>query len=346
MLMDPRDLTHDDVTLRFDDDGAPTDVITMIDLDGVTAYDKLATILARRPDRIGLIGMASQPLPPESATLLAELTFTLIRDPQHAPQAAAATTVVVPDPGLTCATIAAKVTSAPRATVATFSLLAVDTSLVDGLVLESFAYSMLLGGPEFAAWRSQRTPREIPTVAQPVRIERSGGRLDIVLDHTERRNAFSRHLRAELIEALHLVELDPSITEVVISGDGTTFSSGGDLDEFGQATDLSAAHAARLAQSAGLALHRVADRATVVLHGTCFGAGIEVPAFAGRVLARPGTTVCLPELGMGLLPGAGGTASIRQRIGQWRTAYMVLSGAAIDVDQALDWGLVDELVVS
>ena len=78
-------------------------------------------------------------------------------------------------------------------------------------------------------------------------------------------------------------------------------------------------------------------------HGPCIGAGIEVPAFAGSVLASPGTTFRLPELRMGLIPGAGGTVSIPRRIGRWRTAYLALSGAPIGIETAQAWGLVDGL---
>jgi enoyl-CoA hydratase/carnithine racemase len=49
----------------------------------------------------------------------------------------------------------------------------------------------------------------------------------------------------------------------------------------------------------------------------------------------------LPELSLGLLPGAGGTVSVTRRIGRWRTAYLVLSGLSIDADTAVTWGLAD-----
>jgi enoyl-CoA hydratase/carnithine racemase len=73
------------------------------------------------------------------------------------------------------------------------------------------------------------------------------------------------------------------------------------------------------------------------------GSGIELPAFAGRVLAAPDTQVRLPELALGLIPGAGGTVSITARIGRHRTALLGLTGAPVDADTALAWGLVDEL---
>jgi enoyl-CoA hydratase/carnithine racemase len=90
-------------------------------------------------------------------------------------------------------------------------------------------------------------------------------------------------------------------------------------------------------------LHRIAHRTEVRPHGPCVGAGIELAAFAGRVVASPGTTVRLPEVGMGLIPGAGGTVSIPRRIGRWRTLYLALSGRDLDAATAARWGLVDEI---
>ena len=62
-----------------------------------------------------------------------------------------------------------------------------------------------------------------------------------------------------------------------------------------------------------------------------------------HIRCHPDATIGLPELALGLIPGAGGTVSITRRIGRWRTAYLVLSGATIDAATALAWGLVDEI---
>jgi enoyl-CoA hydratase/carnithine racemase len=77
------------------------------------------------------------------------------------------------------------------------------------------------------------------------------------------------------------------------------------------------------------------------VHGPCAGSGVELPAFAARVVARPDFSATLPEVGLGLIPGAGGTASITARVGRHRMALLALSGARIDAATALAWGLVD-----
>jgi enoyl-CoA hydratase/carnithine racemase len=68
---------------------------------------------------------------------------------------------------------------------------------------------------------------------------------------------------------------------------------------------------------------------------------LEMAAFCGWIEAQDDSVFGLPELGLGLIPGAGGTVSVTRRIGRWRTAYLVLSGRVIDADTALAWGLVD-----
>ena len=99
----------------------------------------------------------------------------------------------------------------------------------------------------------------------------------------------------------------------------------------------------RTTRNAGIHLAGLADRVVAHVHGPCVGAGVELPAFAGRVVARSDTTFLLPEVAMGLVPGAGGTASIPRRVGRHRTAYLALSGRPIDATTALEWGLVDAL---
>jgi enoyl-CoA hydratase len=99
-----------------------------------------------------------------------------------------------------------------------------------------------------------------------------------------------------------------------------------------------------VSRSVGLTLARCADRVEVHVHGSCIGAGIEIPAFSHRVVAKRDASFSLPEVGFGLIPGAGGTASLPRRIGRHRTAYAALSGEKIDALRAHEWGLVDQLV--
>ena len=183
-------------------------------------------------------------------------------------------------------------------------------SVADGLVAESATYSTLQAGPEFRSWLSGRERRARGTDAElPVRVERDGDVLRLVLQRAHVRNAFNAAMRDALLEGLAVAAAEPSL-RVEISGIGPAFCAGGDLDEFGTATDPASAHLLRVARSAGLALAGLAERVTARVHGTCIGAGIELPAFCGRVVAAPDASFALPEVAMGLIPGAGGTVSL------------------------------------
>ncbi|OBG65680.1 enoyl-CoA hydratase/isomerase family protein [Mycobacterium sp. E3339] len=213
------------------------------------------------------------------------------------------------------------------------------------VLTESLAYSTLQAGPEFARWLGERGPAEVPDIADPVRAERDGDTLRIAFNRPQRHNAFSTDTRAALLEALTVAQLDPSVTGIVLSGNGPSFCSGGDLAEFGTFADPASAHLARTRHSPALALDALTARlgraCRAEVHGRVLGSGLEMAAFCGRVSARADAVFGLPELQLGLIPGAGGTLSVTRRIGRWRTAYLVLSGRTIDAQTALAWGLVD-----
>jgi enoyl-CoA hydratase/carnithine racemase len=216
-----------------------------------------------------------------------------------------------------------------------------------GVVTESLAYSTLQSGPEFARWLAERGPAGVPDIPDPVQADRDGNRLNIRFNRPQRHNAFSTDARAALLEALEVARLDPSVTEVVLSGNGPSFCSGGDLAEFGTFADPASAHIARTRHSPALVLDELTSRlgrnCRAEVHGQVLGSGLEMAAHCGWVQAHPDSVLGLPELSLGLIPGAGGTVSGTRRIGRWRTAYLVLSGQTIDARTALRWGLVDEI---
>ncbi|MGE2722487.1 enoyl-CoA hydratase/isomerase family protein [Mycolicibacterium celeriflavum] len=216
-----------------------------------------------------------------------------------------------------------------------------------GVVTESLAYSTLQAGPEFARWLEERGPSELPEIPDPVVAERIDDTLHVRFNRVQRHNAFSTDARGALLEALEVARLDPSVTAVVLSGNGRSFCSGGDLAEFGTFADPASAHIARTRYSPALVLAELTDRlgkrCRARVHGHVLGSGLEMAAFCGHVESSRDAVFGLPELGLGLIPGAGGTVSVTRRIGRWRTAYLVLSGQTFDAPTALRWGLIDEI---
>lgn len=327
--------------LRLDADGAPQPACVVVDLDTASA-GPVGPAAAAAPTTAVLVGVTQRP---PSAAVEARARAL---DCTFAPPGTGAGRPFVPaaDPAAAAADLHDVIAAAPRAAMALARLLRLTAAVPvnEGLAAESAVYSMLLAGPEFARWLAERHPRAAATDTGPaVRVTRHADALDVLIDRPARHNAFDRSVRDGLVDAFDLAIADPTIRRVDLRGAGPSFCSGGDLAEFGLSADVSTAHLIRLDRSVAARVHARRARVVAHLHGACIGAGIEIPSFAGRVVARPDTYIELPELGMGLVPGAGGTIGLPRRIGRWRTAYLALSGAPLDPPTALAWGLVDAL---
>ncbi|MFD0686419.1 enoyl-CoA hydratase/isomerase family protein [Actinomadura fibrosa] len=321
-------------------DGAVRDPLVFVDLAGMPGDAAIvadAVRQARESDRI-LIGTARGGQPPLELVQALDLTLGTSE--------AGRETVDVADPEERVRALHDAVTSHPQAALMLRDVLRTTGELPvpAALDVESYAYSTLLGGEEFRRWLAARGPRPgPPETTEPVLVARDGGRLRITLNRPERRNAYGRQVRDALVDALEVALLDGGIGRVTLDGAGPAFCSGGDLGEFGTAPDLATAHLVRTRGGAGRLVHRLGSRLEVRVHGTCVGAGVELPALAARVTARPDATFRLPEVSMGLIPGAGGTVGVPRRIGRWRALYLALTGEALDAETAHAWGLVDGL---
>jgi enoyl-CoA hydratase/carnithine racemase len=315
-------------------------------LELVTATPETIGVLAGRPLLAVDLGIAD----PAAVSDLAEHTrsypcVTVALSPEPAGAKPPGFDVVLAaDDEAALDAVVAGVARAPQAAVVLVQVLRMGRGrpLDEGLAIESLAYATLQGGAEHRAWLAGHRPKPRPAPSHsPVATERRGGTLIVTLRRPEVRNAVDIGVRDGLVEAFDLAAHDPTIEQVELRGEGPDFSSGGDLTEFGTTPDAPTGHLVRSTRSPARALAAVADRTTAYVHGASIGAGIELAALARRVVATPDATFRLPELGLGLIPGAGGTATIPRRIGPQRTAWMALTGAAIDAPTALAWGLVD-----
>jgi enoyl-CoA hydratase/carnithine racemase len=243
-------------------------------------------------------------------------------------------------------TLAGAVLASPVASVALAQVLRTGRRLdvAGALVVESLAYGALQAGAAHRRWLDERPDRPPRTEGDEpaVLVELHGDTLHLTLNRPWVRNAYNAAMRDDLVAALAVAVADPSI-QIVLDGSGPSFCSGGDLAEFGTAQDVADAHVIRTTRSAGHLLAQLRERTCVRVRGACVGAGIELPAFAERIEAAPDSRFQLPEVSMGLIPGAGGTASIPRRIGPERTAWLGLTGQPLDAPTALRWGLVDEI---
>jgi enoyl-CoA hydratase/carnithine racemase len=265
-------------------------------------------------------------------------------DPAH-PLAAGLDAVV--EPPVSLRSIVEQVSARPRAAAVVVQLLRLLPALPleQGLVAESLAYAALQGSEDHRQWIAARR-RETGGIRPSghVVVERDGDRLTIRLDNPDAGNAIDRPMRDQLHEALSLAALDLEIGRVSLRAAGRSFSMGAELAEFGTTTDPAMAHAIRCRTLPAHVALRCADRLDAHIRGACVGAGLELAAYARRVTATPDAWFQLPELAMGILPGAGGCVSLPRRIGRQRTALMILSGRRLSARTALDWGLVDAIM--
>jgi len=321
--------------------GCPLVVIEAAD--GAAAAALAGLDITALPAVIALVAHDPGCLPPAS---FGSADLILTEDKDMDKDAGAGTPFIAPADGIAAALARLQMVVAEHPVAAASLALLLRSSaglpVPAGLVAESAAYSALQEGAEFRHWRAAHEPRPPEPEISRVRVERSPGERRITLNRPDRRNAVDWRMRDALASALAEAWPDPAV-RVVLDGAGPDFCAGGDLDEFGSRPDPALAHLVRLTRSPALLLHFLAGRTTAYLHGACLGAGIELPAFASTVVAAPGSRIGLPEIGLGLIPGAGGTVSLPRRIGRRRTAFLALTGTVIEAEQALAWGLIDAI---
>jgi 3-hydroxyacyl-CoA dehydrogenase len=170
-----------------------------------------------------------------------------------------------------------------------------------------------------------------------VSLAREGAVAVIMIDHPPV-NALSGDVRAELVATLDVALADDAVRAIVVAGAGTSFCAGADIREFDlppqppHLTDV---------------IQRFADSAKPViaaLHGNVLGGGCELAAGCHYRVAMRGARIGLPEVNLGLLPGAGGTQRLPRLIGFDGALAMMLDGRPRAVDAAEVAGFVDEIV--
>lgn len=151
-------------------------------------------------------------------------------------------------------------------------------------------------------------------------------------------NALSANVRDGLYEGFKAAIADDSAKSIVLICDGRTFIAGADISEFGGA-------------SKGASLFDVQTMmedspkpVVAAIHGTALGGGLEVALVAHYRVAVPSAKVGLPEVNLGLLPGAGGTQRLPRIVGAEKALEMMTSGSHVPAKAANAMGLVDELV--
>jgi enoyl-CoA hydratase/carnithine racemase len=165
----------------------------------------------------------------------------------------------------------------------------------------------------------------------------------ITLNRPQQLNAINMAMRDLLWTYLLACRDNPDIRLILFRGEGSSFSAGADISEFGTAPSLMEARRARHQRDVwGLLLgQRCATIAR--MHGYCYGAGLELPLCCDVRIAAEGTRFALPEVTLGYIPSAGGTQTLPRTVPPGVAAHMILSGDPVDTGAALRWGLVQQV---
>ncbi len=151
-------------------------------------------------------------------------------------------------------------------------------------------------------------------------------------------NALSQGVRQGLLEGMQQIEADDSVKAVVVWCQGRTFIAGADITEFGKPPLAPGLHEVLDALEGG-------TKPTIAaIHGTALGGGLEVALACHYRVAVASARVGLPEVKLGLLPGAGGTQRLPRIVGAQRALEMITSGSMVAAGAALDAGLLDAIV--
>ncbi|MEP7066676.1 MAG: fatty acid oxidation complex subunit alpha FadJ [Gemmatimonadota bacterium] len=161
-------------------------------------------------------------------------------------------------------------------------------------------------------------------------------------------NKLTRGVVEEFRALVDRVESDSSVRAVVlVSGKPDLFIAGADIDGFLELRTAAEAEAlSREGQEMMNRLERLRAPVVCAIHGACLGGGLEAAlASAYRIATdHPKTVLALPEVQLGLIPGAGGTQRLPHRVGLRQSLEMILQGKNVRAKKALQIGLIDELV--
>ena len=153
-------------------------------------------------------------------------------------------------------------------------------------------------------------------------------------------NGLSFAVRTELARQLETARQNDTVSAIVITGAGRMFSSGADIREFGQPAPPDTPHLPGVIDD----LENSAKPVVAAIHGVAAGGGLELALGCHYRVASPKTRVGLPEVTLGFVPGAGGTQRLPRLIGVQRALETIVSGRLLPVEQAYDWGIIDQLV--
>jgi enoyl-CoA hydratase/carnithine racemase len=182
-------------------------------------------------------------------------------------------------------------------------------------------------------------------VTAPVLLSVEGAIAWITLNRPEARNALNTAVRAELAAAIRAAEADPAVRVLVLRGAGEHgFCAGADIKEFVEVPSPAAFRQSRAHDSWIRPFDEARKPIIASIHGHCLGGGLEVALACDIRIASEDAVFALPETGLGVITGVGGSQRLPRVIGMGAALDMILTGERIPAARAFAMGLVSRLV--
>ncbi len=167
----------------------------------------------------------------------------------------------------------------------------------------------------------------------------------ITLNRPKTLNAYSIQMRDDLYEVLSALRDDSEIRVAIFKGQGDrAFCAGADLSEFLTAPAPTSARQIRFGRDVWSLFLSLSMPLIAALHGYVLGSGLEIALFCDIRIASDDARFALPELGLGIIPAAGGTQTLPRAIGRGRALEMLLTNRWLSSDEAFGFGLVNRVV--
>ena len=176
-----------------------------------------------------------------------------------------------------------------------------------------------------------------PAASSPVRIQRVGTIAIVTIDNPPV-NALSQAVRRELLAAFKTFAADRNTTGIVLAGAGRDFVAGADIREM----DLPLLEPSLPDVIA--VMETCPQPIVAAINGNALGGGLELALACDRRVAAPNATVGLPEVKLGIIPGAGGTQRLPRIVGTARAIALIAAGRRVQAAEALSLGMVDRVV--
>jgi len=169
------------------------------------------------------------------------------------------------------------------------------------------------------------------------------GILQISLNRPEQRNALSMELLQSLSTVLIQAKQDPTVRAILLTGEGNAFCAGADIKQLAPLDGVNGLAFARFGQAIFRQLELLGKPSLAVIQGFAFGGGCELAMSATLRIATKTSVFGQPEIKLGVIPGFGGTQRLSRLIGKGRALDLCLTGRRINAEEALQWGLVNEV---